>query len=161
MECANFAAACLESNNFGVGVVGGSHFVAFTIITEYQKPVFRSKKQIKDGNIPTKCLLSLDLKNMFNTMSQEKCRKILSKKFPNLLCLFDALYKRANKVHVRKEDDTLETFLQFEGFAQGCPLSGVFSASVLGDLLKHLNEGQSDHSLCATNPQDDVDNLIS
>eukprot|EP00957_Ditylum_brightwellii_P064047 4858673-Ditylum_brightwellii.AAC.1 len=106
-------------------------------------------------------MLSLDLKNMFNTMSREKCRHVLSTKFPHLLCLFDALYRWANKVHVRKEDGTLETFLQFEGFALGCPLSGVFSALVLGEVLKHLNEGQSDCSLHAANPQDDVDDLIS
>eukprot|EP00957_Ditylum_brightwellii_P041342 3129945-Ditylum_brightwellii.AAC.1 len=69
MESADFTSACLDSNNFGMGVVGRSHFVAFTIIAECQKHVFHSKQEIRNGNTPTKCLLSLHLKNMFNTMS--------------------------------------------------------------------------------------------
>eukprot|EP00957_Ditylum_brightwellii_P135486 10330253-Ditylum_brightwellii.AAC.1 len=61
-------------------------------------------------------------------MSRQKCRHILQDKFPRLVCLFDALYKRANKVIVQKADGTIKTFLQYKGFAQGCPLSGVFAA---------------------------------
>eukprot|EP00957_Ditylum_brightwellii_P043858 3325703-Ditylum_brightwellii.AAC.1 len=60
-------------------------------------------------------------------MSHKKCRNILKPKFPHLVCLFDALYNRANKVIICKEDSTLEIFLQLEGYAQGCPLSSVFS----------------------------------
>eukprot|EP00957_Ditylum_brightwellii_P156107 11882507-Ditylum_brightwellii.AAC.1 len=51
-------------------------------------------------------------------------------KFSHLVCLFDALYKKANRVIVRKADGTLKTFLQYEGFVQGCPLSGIFAAAV-------------------------------
>mmetsp|Transcript_7022 Transcript_7022/g.10275 ORF Transcript_7022/g.10275 Transcript_7022/m.10275 type:complete len:437 (+) Transcript_7022:1370-2680(+) len=76
-ECHRFARACLASNNFGVGVRGGSHFVAFTLLAQCQKYVFKTKAQLAAGDLPSKCLLSLDLTNMFNRMSREKCRQIL------------------------------------------------------------------------------------
>eukprot|EP00957_Ditylum_brightwellii_P111314 8488913-Ditylum_brightwellii.AAC.1 len=71
-------------------------------------------------------------------MSREICRCILIKKFPHLVPFFDSLYKRANKVLAINEDGQPEEFLQVEGFAQGCPLSAIFAALVLGELVKEV-----------------------
>ena len=161
MENSNFASACLDSNNFGVSIIGGAHFVSFTMLVECQKHVFWSKRQLCKDNVPKKCLLLLDLTNMLNKMSREKCRQILLGKFPHLVALFDALYKWANKVFVCKADGTLKVFLQFEGFAQGCPLSGMLAALVLGDLFKYINKEQSKHATLLSNPQEAINKLIS
>eukprot|EP00957_Ditylum_brightwellii_P210195 15364661-Ditylum_brightwellii.AAC.2 len=137
MENSNFASACLDSNNFGVSIIGGAHFVSFTMLVECQKYVFRSKRQLCKDNVPKKCLLLLDLTNMLNKMSREKCRQILL------------------------ADGTLKVFLQFEGFGQGCPLSGMLAALVLGDLFKYINQEQSKHATLLSNPQEAINKLIS
>eukprot|EP00957_Ditylum_brightwellii_P131306 10014688-Ditylum_brightwellii.AAC.1 len=123
MENAGFVEVCLDSNNFDIGICGSSHLVAFALIAECQRYVFCTQQQINNDQLLQKCLLSLDLKNIFNRMSREKCRQILKDKFPHFVCLFDSLYKQANKVWVRKADGTIKEFLQYEGYAQGCPLS--------------------------------------
>eukprot|EP00957_Ditylum_brightwellii_P007677 580390-Ditylum_brightwellii.AAC.1 len=160
MESPNFAQACLESNNFGIGVRGGAQLVAFSLLAECQCHVFKMHHQLEEGDIPNKCLLSLDMNNIFSNMSRKKCRNILKLKFPHLVCLFDALSKRANKVIICKEDSTLETFLQLKGYAQGCPLSSIFSALVFGELLKQLNTQQSACTL-TTPTSANIDRLVS
>eukprot|EP00957_Ditylum_brightwellii_P020399 1538452-Ditylum_brightwellii.AAC.1 len=73
-------------------------------------------------------------------MSRKKLRNILHSKFPHLVPLFDSLYCKANKVYFRHSDGTLDLIYQVEGYAQGCPLSAVFAALVLGELLLDIDK---------------------
>ena len=141
-----FAEKCLQSNNLGVGVNSGTFLVSISLLAECQKHMFRSKKDLREGNLPSRCLVSLDMKNMFNNMSRIVCRAILFEHFPHLVPLFDSIYKRANKVFIRNLDGSISTILQIEGFAQGCPLSSVLAALVLGELLKKLNRLQKERA---------------
>ena len=116
-ERPNFAATTVKYGNLGVGVRGGNAFVVHTLTLQCQKYVFRTPEEIAAGNLPTRCLVVFDIVNMFNRISRRACRRQLQRHFPHLLPLFDALYRKANKVYIRREDRTLETLLQVEGFA--------------------------------------------
>jgi hypothetical protein len=86
---------------------------------------------------PDKVLLSLDLLvvNMFNNMSRRQCRNILRRHFPELLSIFDNMYQKATKVWTTLPDGTSHVLLMIEGFSQGCPLSSIFVALILHEIL--------------------------
>ena len=46
----------------------------------------------KAGNAPSRCFVSLDLKNMFNEILQEKIFEVVEAKFPQILPLTKLLY---------------------------------------------------------------------
>eukprot|EP00957_Ditylum_brightwellii_P029546 2232282-Ditylum_brightwellii.AAC.1 len=48
--------ATLISNNYGIGIEGGTQFVVFTLLAQWQKFVFRTRQQLKDGDLPTRWL---------------------------------------------------------------------------------------------------------
>ena len=56
-------------------------------------------------------LLSLDLVNMFNNMSRRQYHNILCKDFPDLLTIFDNIYKKATKVWTTLPDGTPHVLL--------------------------------------------------
>lgn len=97
------------------------------------------KEQLASENFPTRVFISIDLKNMFNRMSRRRCHAILCRSFPHLLSVFDALYKKPNKIWYIRADGTKDYLLQIKGFVQGCPLSLLFAALVLSDLLSELS----------------------
>jgi hypothetical protein len=90
------------------------------------------------GHLPSKILLSLDLINTFNNMSRRECRNILRRDFPDLLSIFDNMYQRATKVWTTLPDGTAHVLLMIEGFSQGCPLSSIFAALILHEILKEV-----------------------
>eukprot|EP00957_Ditylum_brightwellii_P040052 3030847-Ditylum_brightwellii.AAC.1 len=87
-------------------------------------------------------------------MSRTKLRKIFHSKFPHLVPLFDILYCKANKVYFHPSDGTLDLIYQVEGYAQGCPLSAVFAALVLGELLQDIDK---DLLLCCKSRLNQID----
>lgn len=126
--------------NFGVTVKDKAQVVYHCLHSACSRYVFCTKEQLNRGDFPTRVLISIDLKNMFNKMSRRRCHKILRRCFPHLLPVFDCLYKQANKIWYIRANGTKECILQVEGFAQGCPLSLFFAALVLGDLLQKLSD---------------------
>jgi hypothetical protein len=88
------------------------------------------------GRLPLKVLLSLDLVNMFNNMSRREGRNILRRDFPELLSVFDNMYQKATKVWTTLPDGTPHVLLMIEGFNQGCPLSSLFAALILHEILR-------------------------
>lgn len=90
--------------------------------------------------LPTRALIALDIKNIFNSISRKRCREILVARFPGLVPFFDLLYSAKNKCHYRQADGKAKAREQEEGFAQGCPLSGAFAALVLHNILCELNQ---------------------
>ncbi|MGH7974390.1 MAG: reverse transcriptase domain-containing protein [bacterium] len=99
----------------------------------------RSEAELQN-NPPTRALVQLDLKNMFNSVSRQKARQLIQRHFRHLLPLFDLMYKIPPKVWYQLPEGTWKYFLQIEGFPQGCPLSPFFSALVLHCILVELDQ---------------------
>jgi hypothetical protein len=90
---------------------------------------------------PSHAMLILDIKNMFNAAYCELAHDVLlcHAIFHPLVPLFDLLYADANACWYLMPDSFWDSFRQFEGFAQGCPLSPVFASLVLDIVLCQLN----------------------
>ena len=121
--------------NFAIGVSGGCDFITKTMQLGVDKYITeREQKQ----QLPTRALVSLDLVNMFNAISREELRQIISDEFPALESLADMLYEKDGETYVRMGDGTWAVINVTEGFSQGCPLSPVFAALVLNAILRQL-----------------------
>jgi hypothetical protein len=83
-------------------------------------------------------LVSLDIKNMFNAVSRERLRELISEHFPTLEAFADVIYEDAGETFVRLENGEWEIISVTEGFTQGCPVSPVFAALVLNDILSKI-----------------------
>jgi hypothetical protein len=86
-------------------------------------------------------LILLDLVNMFNEVSRKAVLDLLYSE-PQFNCLippFLAFYGQPNKCHFINSDGQFDAFSQVEGFAQGCPLAGMFASLGLHVLLKQIN----------------------
>jgi len=75
---------------------------------------------------------------MFNAVSRERLREIISKKSPTLEAYADLIYDGAGETFVRLEDGRWHIIPVMEGFSQGCPASPVFAALVLHDILSQI-----------------------
>jgi hypothetical protein len=75
---------------------------------------------------------------MFNECSQLTCKNELECDHPDMVATFDLLYFDDNVIWYQQPDGTWGSFLQQEGYAQGCPLSGTFALKVLHVVLKDL-----------------------
>jgi hypothetical protein len=73
---------------------------------------------------------------MFNAVSHQKLRQIISREFPELESFADCLYEEPGQSIIQKSDGTWESIPVNEGFSQGCPASPVFAAFVLTNLLQ-------------------------
>ena len=136
---APYGAEDLLPRNYGIGVDGGAQFLVHTVTLEVERYVTRTPEELP-FRPPTRCLLALDLVNMFNRMSRRRCRAILTRRFPHLVGLFDTLYREETTVHFQRPSGKWDTFAQKEGKTQGCPLSPFFAALVLGDVLVEMDK---------------------
>jgi hypothetical protein len=118
-----------------IAVRGGSQAVYHVLHLECNHHLFRTREQLMAGNMPLKVLLSLNLVNMFNNMSRRQCRNILRRHFPQLLSVFNNMYQNATKVWTTLPDGTSHALFMIEGFSQGCPLSSIFAALILHEIL--------------------------
>ena len=59
---------------------------------------YTTKKHKKRGGAPSRCYISLDLRNMFNEMSRDAIFEIVSSKFPFLLPLDTLLYAKPGTI---------------------------------------------------------------
>lgn len=126
--------------NYAFGVHGGVDFITTTLrlgIEEYM-----TKPEARNG-LPTRSLVSLDIKNMFNAISREKARQIISRDFPELDGFADCLYEDFGRQCLRREDGSWEVIEVQEGFSQGCPASPIFAALVLTSILTKINRDLS------------------
>jgi hypothetical protein len=125
----------LPHGQLGIAISGGLDFICHS--TQAQITTFMPSPQHS-----SRALLALDITNMFNAISRQACRYQLSK-FPTLQPLipfFDLLYSNPNTCWHKSPDKHFDHFPQWEGFAQGCPLSGAFSDLVLAMVLQPINE---------------------
>ena len=78
---------------------------------------------------------------MFNAISRHAARHELlqHQQLSSLIPFFDFLYDHDNTVWYKTPQGLYSSFLQQEGFAQGCPLSGLLAALVLIQVLRPIN----------------------
>jgi hypothetical protein len=75
---------------------------------------------------------------MFNAVSRERLRELISQHFPTLEAFADIIYEEPGEAYVRLENGEWEIISVTEGFTQGCPVSPVFAALVLNDILSKI-----------------------
>ena len=134
----DFAAYLLPQGQLGVGIPGGIDTIVHLTRSAVESNIAALQAA---GQSPTHALLLLDIVNMFNSVSRESCRFVLNRHptLRRLLPLFDMLYDCANICWYRAENGSWSSFLQDEGFPQGCPLSPVLACLVLHEVLAELN----------------------
>ena len=134
-EYSSVLAEHLLPYNFAIGVSGGCDVVIKTMQLGVDKYITERESS---RQLPTRALVSLDLVNMFNAVSREELREIISNDFPALEHFADMLYEEDGETYVRMGDGSWSVIDVTEGFSQGCPLSPVFAALVLNSILRQL-----------------------
>jgi hypothetical protein len=129
------AETLLPHGQLGIAISGGLDFICHS--TQAQLETFMLTPQTS-----SRALVCLDIENMFNAISRQACRQQLSLNphLQPLLPFFDLLYSNPNTCWHKSPLTHFDNFLQWEGFAQGCPLSGAFADIVLATILQPLNQ---------------------
>lgn len=138
--------------NFAFGIGGGLDLVTNTMTLGVDK--FITVPESK-GLLPSRALISLDIKNMFNAVSRQKLRHLMTNEFPELAAFADCLYEDRGVTMLKRGDGTWERIEVHEGFSQGCPLSPIFAGFVLNriltnvynDLLPRIRDRLQSHTL--------------
>jgi hypothetical protein len=99
--------------NYAIGVNGGIDLIIKTIQLATDKYIIDLENNAK---LPTRALVSLDIKNMFNAVSRERLREIISEKFPTLEAYADLIYDGAGETFVRLENGEWTVIPVTEGF---------------------------------------------
>jgi hypothetical protein len=130
----NIAETLLPHGQLGIAISGGLDFICHS--TQAQLETF-----MQTPSTSSRALLSLDIENMFNAISRQACRSQLldNSKLQPLLPFFDLLYANPNTCWHKSPINHYDNFPQWEGFAQGCPLSGAFADIVLALVLRPIN----------------------
>ena len=76
--------------NYTIGVNGSIDMITNTVRLGVDKFI---KEKEQNNNLPTRALVSLDIRNMFNEISCQKLREIIETKHPELQSFVDLLYK--------------------------------------------------------------------
>ena len=128
-----FAAFLLPVGQYGIALRGGLDFILHMTRANIDR-------YLNKPNDPTRVLLLLDIKNMFNSCSRAAVRDLLAthQAFRPLLPFFDFLYGTPNRCYYFDHQGNVDFFTQEEGFAQGCPLGPIFSALCFYLLLQPL-----------------------
>ncbi len=122
--------------NYAVGVNGGVDLITNTVRLAVDKYIVQKEAR---GELPTRSLVSLDIVNMFNAVSRRRLRTIIAREFPELANFADLLYEQEGSTAVKLADGTWHYIPVREGFSQGCPMSPVFAALVLDEILKKID----------------------
>jgi hypothetical protein len=142
---ARFSTLLIQQGQFGVAIPGGINFLLHSAQAQLYQYIDRPTEANKS---PHRALLLLDIVNMFNEVSRDAARKILSTQphFSALLPYFDLMYGSANRCYFTTPEGMTDFFLQHEGFPQGDPLAPVLACLVLHQLLEPLNAGLSNRA---------------
>jgi Reverse transcriptase (RNA-dependent DNA polymerase) len=128
----SFAEYLLPQGQYGIALNGGLQLMVDCARAQLHRYL--------EGPHPTRALLLLDLKNMFNCVSRQALRDTLqaNPQFSPLTPFFDLLYNQPNTCYYQDSTGALGTFTQEEGVAQGCPLRPVGACLVLHQLKTAL-----------------------
>ena len=125
--------------NYAIGVKGGTNFINHTLKCEIEKYIYRPKNK-SQYHPPTRCLVSLDITNMFNEVSRQKATEIIRRHFPHLSNYTELLLNDPTQCWYLLPDGEWDFFCQEEGLPQGCPFSPVFAALVLNTIIKSIDK---------------------
>jgi hypothetical protein len=125
--------------NFAIGVKGGTNFIYHTLTNEIEHYIHRPKSNIKKTP-PTRCLISLDITNMFNEVSRQKAMEIIDTHFKHLSPYTKLLLQDPTQCWYLLPDGNWSFFTQNEGLPQGCLFSPVFAALVLNTIIKPIDK---------------------
>ena len=84
--------------NYAFGVNGTMDFIISTVRLGVEKYITGRQDR---GLLPTGVLLSIDIKNMFNSISRQKLRHIIAEDFPDLLSFIDMMYATKGQTMVK------------------------------------------------------------
>ena len=135
-------AKLLLPTNYAIGTNGGIDVITNTVRLGVEKYISEPEDR---GELPTRALVSLDIRNMFNAVSREKLRHIIAESYPELESFADLLYADFGTTCVKRDDGSWFRISVEEGFAQGCPASPVFAAIVLRHILKKVERDMLEH----------------
>jgi hypothetical protein len=150
---ADFAAS-LWPFQFAIGIPSGMQLLTHSI----QNLLFKYLPGSPTTTTSSRALAFIDKTNMFNKCSRLNCKHQLDQALPDMVPIFDLLYFNDNVVWYQTPDGTWNSFLQREGYAQGCPLSGIFASTVLHKVLSTLKlqlDARAHAHLLAGSPGDD------
>ena len=102
--------------NYAVGVDNGMDFVIKASQLAVEKYITKPQQS---GRAPSRCYISLDLKNMFNEISRDKILQVIQAKFLEMLPLVSLLYSDPGTVFFRMADGTWNTQSMAEGIGVG------------------------------------------
>jgi hypothetical protein len=124
---------------YGIAVKGGLEFIVHKAQAQYHLFIDTPNQHKQPVS---RVLLLLDITNMFNEISRDACRLLLSStpELQDMVPYFDQICKEPNRCWYKTDTGTYRHFKQCEGFAQGCPLSGSFAGIVLSILLRKINK---------------------
>ena len=121
--------------NYAIGVKGRRNF----IYNPLEKYIYRPKNK-SQYHPPTRCLVSLDITNMFNEVSRQKAAEIIRRHFPHLSNYTELLLNDPTQCQYLLPDGEWDFFYQEEGLPHGRPFSPVFAALVLNTIIKPINK---------------------
>jgi hypothetical protein len=91
----------LWPHNFAVGVEDGMDLIIKSSQLEMEKYITNPQKR---GDAPTRCLISIDLVNMFNEISRDELFKVIEAEYPELVPLISMLYDNPGTVFYKMAD---------------------------------------------------------
>ncbi|KAL7546606.1 hypothetical protein ACHAWF_009936, partial [Thalassiosira exigua] len=129
--------------NFVIGVPGGMNFLTkamqLTVKRFIQGPQDRRE-------CLSRAMIFFDFVNMFNEMSREELLTKIAEKYLEMPPLALLIYEDPGVVHFRWEDGTWRRVSVAEGLNQGCPLSGLFDALFLHEIIAPVDALLKDRS---------------
>lgn len=128
--------------NYAIGIGGGVDVVIKTIQLAVDQYIIELEQ---NGGLPSRSLMSLYIRNMFNAVSCERLHELISDKFPTLKAYADLIYDRPGETFVRLQNGDWRIIAVTDGFSQGCPASPVFAALMLHDILSKIYSLNSNH----------------
>ena len=123
--------------NLAVGVKGGMDFAIKATALQVERYIQQPQTR---GELPSRVAIFIDLKNMFNLISREKLMSIIAERFPEMLQIAQLFYGDSGRVNLRWDDGSWKSLDMEEGVNQGCPLSFIFAAFILNEILVPLDK---------------------
>ena len=109
-----------------------------TISAEINKYMSRTPLE-QTTNPPSRCLISLNIRNMFNEISRERALDIIGTHFPQLSQLAHILLSEPTACWYMTPNGEWKYFNQKEDLPQGYPFSPILAALVLNFIITKLD----------------------